>query len=68
MLVTTDLEVKTYIRKIMTHLHKWIEEGKISKLVIAIVSKDTLEVLERWQFDVEIFKDDHLENKRKLLY
>ncbi|EMR10076.1 hypothetical protein PNEG_01827 [Pneumocystis murina B123] len=67
MLVTTDIQVKAYIRKIMGQLHKWIEEGKISKLVIAIVSKDTLEVLERWQFDVEIFKDYNAENKKKLL-
>ncbi|KTW25853.1 hypothetical protein T552_03126 [Pneumocystis carinii B80] len=64
MLVTTDTEVKAYIRKIIKQLHKWIEDGKISKLVIAIVSKDTLEVLERWQFDVEIFKDDNVENKK----
>jgi mitotic spindle assembly checkpoint protein MAD2 len=33
----------------------WMKDGKISKLVMAIVSKDTGEVLERWQFDVHIF-------------
>jgi mitotic spindle assembly checkpoint protein MAD2 len=32
-----------------------MKDGKISKLVMAIVSKDTGEVLERWQFDVHIF-------------
>jgi mitotic spindle assembly checkpoint protein MAD2 len=32
-----------------------MKDGKISKLVMAIVSKDTAEVLERWQFDVRIF-------------
>ncbi|KAG5519078.1 hypothetical protein PMAC_002164 [Pneumocystis sp. 'macacae'] len=67
MLVTADIEVKAYIRKIMEQLHKWIEEGKISKLVIAIISKDTLEVLERWQFDVQIFKNDDNENKENKL-
>ncbi|CCJ28130.1 unnamed protein product [Pneumocystis jirovecii] len=67
MLVTADTEVKAYIRKIMEQLHKWIEEGRISKLVIAIVSKDTLEVLERWQFDVQIFKNDNNENKENKL-
>lgn len=30
--------------------------GKISKLVIVITDKDTGEHVERWQFDVEIFK------------
>jgi mitotic spindle assembly checkpoint protein MAD2 len=32
-----------------------MKDGKISKLVMAIVSKDTGEVLERWQFDVHLF-------------
>jgi mitotic spindle assembly checkpoint protein MAD2 len=32
-----------------------MKDGKISKLVMAIVSKDTGEVLERWQFDVQVF-------------
>jgi mitotic spindle assembly checkpoint protein MAD2 len=32
-----------------------MKDGKISKLVMAIISKDTGEVLERWQFDVHIF-------------
>jgi mitotic spindle assembly checkpoint protein MAD2 len=32
-----------------------MKDGKISKLVMAIVSKDTGEVLERWQFDVYVF-------------
>jgi mitotic spindle assembly checkpoint protein MAD2 len=32
-----------------------MKDGKISKLVMVIVSKDTGEVLERWQFDIQIF-------------
>jgi hypothetical protein len=32
-----------------------MKDGKISKLVMAIVSKDTSEVLERWQFDIQVF-------------
>jgi mitotic spindle assembly checkpoint protein MAD2 len=32
-----------------------MKDGKISKLVMAIISKDTGEVLERWQFDVHVF-------------
>jgi mitotic spindle assembly checkpoint protein MAD2 len=65
-LVTTDEEVKNYIKRIMGQLSRtphycranspgWMKDGKISKLVMAIVSKDTGEVLERWQFDVQIF-------------
>lgn len=69
-LVTTDDEVKNYIKRIMGQLSRmnqfvaptlliphlgWMKDGKISKLVMAIISKDTGEVLERWQFDVHIF-------------
>lgn len=32
----------------------WLSDGKISKLVLAIKSKETTEVLERWQFDIQI--------------
>lgn len=57
-LVTIDSEVKSYIRKIIAQLHKWLVGGKISKLVVAIVSKNTGDVIELWQFDVSIlFKD-----------
>ena len=40
----------------MSQLDKWMVGGKISKLVIVITDKDTGEHVERWQFDVQIFK------------
>ncbi len=52
MLVTSDDQVKAYIKKIMSQLDKWMVGGKISKLVVVITSKDTGEHVERWQFDV----------------
>jgi hypothetical protein len=52
MLVSSDDQVKAYIKKIMTQLNEWMIGGKISKLVVVITSKDTGEHLERWQFDV----------------
>ncbi|KAK9459396.1 DNA-binding protein [Lipomyces oligophaga] len=55
MLITIDDEVKAYIRRIMLQLNKWIGGSKISKLVVAIISQDTAEVVERWQFDIEVF-------------
>lgn len=54
MLVTTDDQVKAYIKKIMSQLNRWMSSGKISKLVVVITSKETGEHVERWQFDVEI--------------
>ncbi|KAL8944787.1 MAG: hypothetical protein Q9216_000209 [Gyalolechia sp. 2 TL-2023] len=53
--VTSDDQVKAYIKKIMSQLNKWMVGGKISKLVVVITSKETGEHVERWQFDVQIF-------------
>ena len=55
MLVSSDDQVKAYIKKIMTQLNEWMIGGKISKLVVVITDKDTGEHVERWQFDVQIF-------------
>lgn len=52
MLVSSDDQVKAYLKKIMSQLHRWMGGGKISKLVVVITDKDTGENLERWQFDV----------------
>lgn len=53
--VSSDDQVKAYIKKIMSQLNKWMIGGKISKLVLVITSKETGEHVERWQFDVQIF-------------
>ncbi|RMZ91922.1 hypothetical protein DV736_g828, partial [Chaetothyriales sp. CBS 134916] len=55
MLVSSDDQVKAYIKRIMKQLNSWMQGGKISKLVVVITSKETGEHVERWQFDVEIF-------------
>ncbi|PYH95920.1 HORMA domain protein [Aspergillus ellipticus CBS 707.79] len=55
MLVTSDDQVKAYIKKIMSQLNKWMMGGKISKLVVVVTDKETGEHVERWQFDVQIF-------------
>ena len=53
--VSNDDQVKAYIKKIMSQLNRWMINGKISKLVVVITSKETGEYVERWQFDVQIF-------------
>jgi hypothetical protein len=50
--VTSDDQVKAYIKKIMSQLNKWMIGQKISKLVIVITGKESGEHVERWQFDV----------------
>lgn len=39
------------------NITEWLVGGKISKLVVVITSKDTGEVVERWQFDVNVTID-----------
>lgn len=65
MLVSSDDQVKAYIKKIMSQLDKWMVGGKISKLVVVITSKDTGEHVERWQFDVQIFNKPSKSSKSK---
>lgn len=57
LLVSADEEVKQYINKIMTQIKKWVYGRKIVKLVVVIVSKPSSEVVERWEFDIEILGD-----------
>jgi mitotic spindle assembly checkpoint protein MAD2 len=56
MLVSSDDQVRAYIKKIMSQLNKWMRHGKISKLVVVITSRETGEHVERWQFDVNVFE------------
>ncbi|GME39418.1 DNA-binding HORMA [Neofusicoccum parvum] len=55
MMVSSDDQVKAYIKKIMSQLSKWMLGSKINKLVVVITSRETGEHVERWQFDVDIF-------------
>lgn len=57
MLVTADEDVKHYIRKIVTQLHRWVVQDKVSRLVLAVVNKDDAVVVERWQFDLQVFDE-----------
>ncbi|KAK4165488.1 HORMA domain-protein [Cladorrhinum sp. PSN259] len=65
MLVSSDDQVRSYIKKIMSQLDKWMQGGKISRLVIVITDKDTGEHVERWQFDVQIFAKPKKSTKSK---
>lgn len=69
LLVTCDDEIKSYIRKIMQQLNRWVINDTISRLVLVILSKDSGEVVERWQFDIQVFDDNsrHKVNEAELL-
>jgi mitotic spindle assembly checkpoint protein MAD2 len=65
MLVTSDDQVKAYIKKIMSQLNKWMVGQKISKLVIVFTGKETGDHIERWQFDVQLNKASKKSSSRR---
>lgn len=52
MLVSSDDQVKAYLKRITGQLTKWLIAGKVKTLVVVITSKESGEDIERWQFDV----------------
>lgn len=52
MLVSSDDQVKAYLKRITGQLTKWLIAGKVKTLVVVITSKESGEDVERWQFDV----------------
>ncbi|CCU97497.1 unnamed protein product [Malassezia sympodialis ATCC 42132] len=56
MLATTDDDLADYLDRAMGQLKKWLEQGKVRRLVVAIVEKESQETVERWQFDVEVLR------------
>ncbi|CAG8472481.1 2174_t:CDS:10 [Paraglomus occultum] len=60
-LVSADENVKSYLKKVLSQVEAWLMAKKISKLVLAIISCDTRQTLERWQFDVHVVKDNETE-------
>lgn len=53
LLKTHDEELKAYIRRILTQVHRWLLGGKCNKLVLCIVDKDVGDKVEEWAFDVK---------------
>ncbi|KAI8149971.1 DNA-binding protein [Fennellomyces sp. T-0311] len=53
LLVTINDELKDYVDQVMSQIRVWQRESKLSKLIVVIKSKDTGDILERWQFDIE---------------
>ncbi|RIB17192.1 HORMA domain-containing protein [Gigaspora rosea] len=57
-LVSIDDNVKLYLTRLSNQLETWLTAGKIDKLVLAIISCETRETLERWQFDIEVIEEN----------
>ncbi|KAI8053986.1 HORMA domain-containing protein [Syncephalis plumigaleata] len=54
MMISTDDSLQIYLKQVLTQLEAWMMEGKVKRLVLAIMSRQTRKVLERWQFDIQV--------------
>lgn len=63
MLATTDDDLADYLDRAMQQLKKWLEQGKVRRLVVAIVEKESQETVERWQFDIKVMNEGLTESQ-----
>ena len=63
MLATTDDDLADYLDRAMQQLKKWLEQGKVRRLVVAIVEKASQDTVERWQFDIEVMNEGLTESQ-----
>lgn len=57
LLVTTNPDLKRYLDIILNQMRKFLETKNVHKIVIVILKTSTKEPVERWQFDVDLEKE-----------
>lgn len=65
LLITTNPDLKRYLDVILTQMRKFLNTKNVHKIVIVILRLDTNEPVERWQFDVELEKQQNNNTKYK---
>lgn len=53
-LTTTDEGLLKYLHNVQKQVTEWLQSGTIQRLVLAVNGVDTMETLERWQFNVSV--------------
>ena len=53
-LTTTDEGLLRYLRNVQKQVTEWLLTGIIQRLVVVVKGVDTMETLERWQFNVSV--------------
>lgn len=61
-LTTTDAGLLRYLRSVQAQVTEWLLAGNIQRLVVVVKGVETLETLERWQFNVTIEDSSGSEN------
>ncbi|TNY24495.1 HORMA domain protein [Rhodotorula diobovata] len=49
-----DEALERYVQNVMKQVQNWILAGKLDSLALIIMNRDTREVVERWQFDIQV--------------
>lgn len=61
-LTSTDEGLLRYLTNVQQQVTQWLLSGNIQRLVVVIKGVDTLETLERWQFNVSVDQPEGVEN------
>jgi len=59
-LTTTDEGLIKYLQQIMEQMRSWLVEGDVQRFVLVVTGIDSLETLERWQFNVSVERDNKI--------
>ncbi|GAA5969734.1 hypothetical protein JCM11641_008021 [Rhodosporidiobolus odoratus] len=51
---SVDEALERYVSSVMKQVQTWILAGKLDSLALIIMNRDTREVVERWQFDIQV--------------
>lgn len=64
-LTTSDVGLLRYLEAVQKQVEQWLAMGNIQRLVVVVQGVDSMETLERWQFNVTIVKDMMTANRYK---
>lgn len=62
-LTTTDEGLLRYLNNVQKQVSEWLLLGHVQRLVVVVQGVDSMETLERWQFNVTVEDDGPNENK-----
>jgi mitotic spindle assembly checkpoint protein MAD2 len=53
-LTTTDAGLLSYLANIQKQMRQWLLDGSLQRLVVVVQGVESMETLERWQFNVSV--------------
>ena len=59
MMITNDIGLKAYIKKILAQLDSWLMDSSVRKLVLVVKGVETGATLERWMFNCVTPSDEN---------